>query len=401
MPNSLKGGAGGEVTVVVHFHGIGKALRGKGDNPRDVDHYQIEQQLDAFAAARPGARIIALLPIGIQTEGKNAKDQTVYGVSFGNFDTDKFITAAFGQLGGALPSGSTPGDVIMSAHSGGGLPLGQMLASGKGVPAHLKGVFLFEALHGDADSYATFITGRMEADLKALEAERKKPGVTDDEIFKAQAAYLQGSLHVVALGGFGGYKDRTLAVRTKILEWWQSHAKRIAAAANGHSALLDTLWAHYQAQYFPGSTHENALATSANNLGRALASMEKTGALAPAAPPPAKATVAPKRRRAVARAPWDLSSDPVPVVKADEKKKRNEVDVGAVGVRDRDTSPTPASPPTGSRTSSRRRSSASPWASRSTPTWSRTSRPSRRPSRRSTATATRRWRGRRSGCTRT
>ena len=325
VPNSLKGGAGGEVTVVVHFHGIGKGLRGKGDNPRDVDHYQIEQQLDAFAAARPGARIVALLPIGIQTEGKNAKDETVYGVSFGNFDTNKFITAAFGQLGGALPSGSTPGDVIMSAHSGGGLPLGQMLASGKGVPDRLKGVFLFEALHGDTDTYATFITGRMEADLKALEAERKQPGVSDDDVFKAQAAYLQGSLHVVALGGFGGYKDRTLAVRTKILEWWQSHAKRIAAAANGHAALLDTLWAHYQAQYFPGSTHENALATSANNLGRALASLEKTGALAPAAPP-AKATVAPKRRQ-IARAPWSLSSDPVPVVKADEKKKRSEVSV--------------------------------------------------------------------------
>jgi hypothetical protein len=317
VPRAMKAEPGGEVTVVVHLHGIGKALRGRGDNPRDVQHYEIEQQLDAFVAARPGAKIVALLPIGIQTEGKTKDDKTVYGVSFGNFDTDAFVKAAFAGLAGELPSGSTPGDVIMSAHSGGGLPLGGMLSSGKGLPARLKGVFLFEALHGDVDTYAKFVTDRLTADLKALEDEKAK-GAPDADTFKAQAAYLQGSLHVVAFGGYGGYKDRTLSVRTKILEWWQRNAKRLTAAANGHSALLDTLWAHYQAQFFPGSTHENALATSANNLGRALASLEKTGALAPG---PAKATVSPK----LARAPWDLSSDPVTVVKPDDKKKFTEV----------------------------------------------------------------------------
>jgi hypothetical protein len=315
VPRAMKAAPGGEVTVVVHLHGIGKALRGRGDNPRDVQHYEIEQQLDAFVTARPGAKIVALLPIGIQTEGKTKDDKTVYGVSFGNFDTDAFVKAAFAGLAGELPSGSTPGDVIMSAHSGGGLPLGGMLSSGKGLPARLKGVFLFEALHGDVDAYAKFVTDRLSADLKALEDEKAK-GAPDADTFKNQAAYLQGALHVVAFGGFGGYKDRTLSVRTKILEWWQRNAKRLTAAANGHSALLDTLWAHYQAQFFPGSTHENALATSANNLGRALASLEKAGALAPTAP-----KVSPK----LARAPWDLSQDPVVVVKADEKKKRSAV----------------------------------------------------------------------------
>ena len=82
VPNSLKGGPGGEVAVLVHFHGIGKALRERGDNPRDVDHYQIEQQLDAFVAANPGTRIVALLPIGVQT-GNNARDK--HGVSLRQF----------------------------------------------------------------------------------------------------------------------------------------------------------------------------------------------------------------------------------------------------------------------------------------------------------------------------
>ena len=91
--------------MLVHFHGIGKALRGRGDNPRDVDHYQVEQQIDAFTTANPGTRIVALLPIGVQTENDEGK----HGVSFGNFNTDAFVKAAFGALGGALPSGCDAG----------------------------------------------------------------------------------------------------------------------------------------------------------------------------------------------------------------------------------------------------------------------------------------------------
>jgi hypothetical protein len=322
VPNSLKAGPAGEVAVLVHFHGIGKALRGRGDNPRDVDHYQVEQQIDAFTAANPGTRIVALLPIGVQTENAEGK----HGVSFGNFNTDAFVKAAFGALAGALPSGATPGDVIMSAHSGGGLQLGAMLTSGKGLPGRMKGVFLFEALHGDVGTYVTFVKSRLEADLKALES-AQSTGVFDTDILKSQAAYLDGSLHVVAFGGAAGdnkkagYAERTLQIRTAVLEWWERNAKRLKAATDPHPVLLDRLWAHYQAQFFPGSTHENALATSANNLGRALASLEKTGALAGTPP---KATVAPKRR--LSRAPaWDLSTDQVTVVKADEKKKRSQV----------------------------------------------------------------------------
>ena len=322
VPNSLKGGPAGEVAVLVHFHGIGKALRGRGENPRDVDHYQVEQQIDAFTAANPGTRIVALLPIGVQTENDEGK----HGVSFGNFKTDLFVQAAFGALAGALPAGATPGDVIMSAHSGGGLQLGTMLTSGKGLPGRMKGVFLFEALHGDVDNYVTFVKSRLTADLRALEA-AQSTGVFDADIFKAQAAYLDGSLHVVAFGGAPGddkktgYAAKTLKIRTAVLEWWERNAKALKAATDPHPVLLDRLWAHYQAQFFPGSTHENALATSANNLGRALASLEKTGALAGTPP---KATVAPKRR--LARAPaWDLSTDPVTVVKADEKKKRSQI----------------------------------------------------------------------------
>ena len=121
--------------MIVHFHGIGKALRESGDNPRDVDHYQFEQQLDAFAAAARARRSSRCCRSASRPENAEGK----HGVSFGNFNTDEFMQAAFGELGGALPSGSTPGDVIMSAHSGGGLQLGGMLASGKGLPGASEG----------------------------------------------------------------------------------------------------------------------------------------------------------------------------------------------------------------------------------------------------------------------
>jgi hypothetical protein len=356
VPRSVRTGPAGEVAVLVHFHGIGRALRATDNNPRDVQHAQMEQQLEAFVNSRPGARIIALLPIGIQTEN----DKGLHSVSFGNFKTDDFIAAAFGKLGSALPSGSTPGDVMMSAHSGGGLPLGGMLSSGKGLPARLKGVFLFEALHGDVDNYIAFIVGRLKGDLTALKAERDKPGADDAAVFAAQAAYLQGSLHVVAFGGAPGddqkrgYAARTLKIRDAILKWWEANASALKAAAGPRHEILDKLWAHYQAQFFPGSTHENALASANNNLGRALASMEQVGALAatpktpappqsaPPPPPHLKATPTTDSGKAAAAGEaagegvlarsalarefktekYELSKAKVPVVKANDEKKR-------------------------------------------------------------------------------
>ena len=323
VPNSLKGGPAGEIAVLVHFHGIGKALRGRGDNPRDVDHYQVEQQIDAFTTANPGTRIVALLPIGVQTENDEGK----HGVSFGNFNTDAFVKAAFGALGGALPAGATPGDVIMSAHSGGGLQLGAMLSSGKGLPGRMKGVFLFEALHGDVDNYVTFVKGRLEADLKALEG-AQSTGVFDTDIFKSQAAYLDGSLHVVAFGGAKGddktkgYAAKTLKSRTAVLEWWEKNARapegrhRSASGPPGPAvgalpgAVLPRLHARERARHVGQQPRPRARLAGEDRRAR----------------PGHPAGQGDRRaQRRLARAPWSLSGDQVPVVKADKKKKRSEV----------------------------------------------------------------------------
>ena len=139
VPNSLKGGPAGEVAVLVHFHGIGKALRGRAairatstTTSRAADR-RLHGRQAGHADRRPASR-----------SASRPRTPRATGVSSGNFNTDTFINAAFGALGGALPSSATPGDVIMSAHSGRGLQPGAMLTSGKGLPGRMKGVFLFE-----------------------------------------------------------------------------------------------------------------------------------------------------------------------------------------------------------------------------------------------------------------
>jgi hypothetical protein len=306
IPKSVKTGPPGEVAVVVHLHGLYQALRERGDNPLDVRDYQFEQQLQAFAASRPGTRIIAVMPIGVEWGGAQG-----HAVSFGNLKFDELITAAFGKLGGELPSGSTPGDVIISAHSGGGLQLGGMLGSGAGLPARLRGLFLFESWHGDVDQYIAWITERMDSELRVLELTRKQiADATDDEIFAAQSIYLEEGMRVMAFGGSKGYKNGLVKIRTAMLEWWDRNAKRLKAAAGPHPEILDTLWTHYQAQLMDDSTHYNASAGAKMNLARALATLPKSVGTK-------KATVA----RDFKKERYELSKDPVTVIPENKDKE--------------------------------------------------------------------------------
>jgi hypothetical protein len=308
IPKSVKMGPPGEVAVIVHLHGLYQALRERGDNPLDVRDYQFEQQLQAFADSRPGTRIVALMPIGIEWGGAQG-----HSVSFGNLNFDALIAAAFGKLGGELPSGSTPGDVIISAHSGGGLQLGGMLGSGEGLPARLRGVFLFESWHKDVDEYIAWITDRMDTDLRVLEMTRKQiADATDAEIFAAQSIYLEEGMRVMAFGGSKGYKPGLVKIRTAMLEWWERNAKRLKGAAGPHAEILDVLWTHYQAQLMDDSTHYNAPAGAKMNLARALATLPKSvGATK------ARATVA----RDFKKERYELSKDPVTVVPEDTIKE--------------------------------------------------------------------------------
>ena len=171
VPQSVRQGRGGEVAVVVIFHGIGDpgstGMRARGDRPEDVGDFQVSQQLEAYLAANPGGRIIALIPIGITiAAGNNA--------SFGGMAVDDFVAQSFARLGTELPTGSTPGGVILGAHSGGGFQLSAMMQAGnRRAPRHLIGMFGFESFH-DADiaTWTSFAASRLSQELASLEALR-------------------------------------------------------------------------------------------------------------------------------------------------------------------------------------------------------------------------------------
>jgi hypothetical protein len=310
IPDPVKTGAPGEVAVIVHLHGLYQALRERGSNPLDVRDYQFEQQLQAFAQSRPGTRIVALMPIGIEWGGAQG-----HSISFGNLNFDQLIAAAFAKLGGELPSGSTPGDVIISAHSGGGLQLGGMLGSGEGLPARLRGILLFESWHKDVDQYIAWIVDRMDTDLRVLELTRRQiADATDDEVFLAQSIYLEEGMRVMAFGGSPGYKAGLVKIRTAMLEWWDRNAKRLKAAAGSHAEILDVLWTHYQAQLMDDSTHYNAPAGAKMNLARALATMPKSLGTTKARPAVA---------REVKKERYELSQDPVTVIPEDDAKQHS------------------------------------------------------------------------------
>ena len=284
VPRSVRVGRGGEVAVVVIFHGIGDpgstGMRARGDRPEDVGDFQVSQQLEAYLAANPGGRIIALVPIGITiAAGNNA--------SFGGMAVDDFVSASFARLGTELPAGSTPGGVILGAHSGGGFQLSAMMQAGsRRAPRRLLGMFGFESFH-DADiaTWTAFATSRLSQDLASLEALRSTAAAahaTEDEIFAQQGRWLRESgFRFAAFGGVrpdgsvSGYARRARMIRTAILQWFADHRTQLQTAIGGRTPLLDQLWANFQSTTFAGG-HQQALASATNNLGRALAMLPPT-----------------------------------------------------------------------------------------------------------------------------
>jgi hypothetical protein len=291
VPRSVREGRAGEVAVVVIFHGIGDpgstGMRARGDRPEDVGDFQVSQQLEAYLAANPGGRIIALIPIGITiAAGNNA--------SFGGMAVDDFVSQSFGRLGTELPAGSTPGGVILGAHSGGGFQLSAMMQAGsRRAPRHLLGMFGFESFH-DADiaTWTSFATSRLNQELASLEGLRRTAAAanaTDDEVFAQQARWLRDSgFRFAAFGGVrpdgsvSGYARRARMIRTAILQWFADHRTQLQTAIGGRTPLLDQLWANFQSTTFTGG-HQQALASATNNLGRALAMLPPTAIGLPAA----------------------------------------------------------------------------------------------------------------------
>jgi len=278
VPDSVRTGGPGPVDVLLHLHGLGGGMRRRDGDPTDVGDYDMPQQIQAFLASRPDERLIALLPIGIsvQPAWTGPKGHEVLGfhnTSFGDLDLNKFISVCFSRLSGSLPSGATPGRVILSAHSGGGLEISRMIAA-KRLPSNVVGVLSFESIHKDLPTWTAFVLSHLHNDLKELE--RLRTTTSDPaSLLQAQRSYLteSGFRFVAMARSSSGYGKRVQALRAAIVDWFGQNASALATATAGQNSVQDLLWANYQAVAASTGSHDEALATAQHNLGRALATL--------------------------------------------------------------------------------------------------------------------------------
>lgn len=140
---------GSDVEVLLHFHGFGAGYQAlepgtrdyagvlKPGQLRDIDLYQAEQQLLSLATAQQKF-VIAILPQGSERS------------KFDNIPahTDSFIRDVFARLiaTGHLPTRTNPGNVIVSGHSGGGVPA-TSAATQRAAHGGRQDLLLFDAIN--------------------------------------------------------------------------------------------------------------------------------------------------------------------------------------------------------------------------------------------------------------
>ncbi|MBL8058570.1 MAG: hypothetical protein JNK29_17835 [Anaerolineales bacterium] len=237
IPDGLDPAQPVEVLIHLHGHGVGYRLEKGLKQTRDEALDKTEAQLEASQR-----NMIAVLPQGSRYSG------------FGKFDTDAYLAKVFEKLIALqqLPAGTQPGPVVLSAHSGGGNTVTQILGE-KGqprLPARLAEVVLFDAIHysqrakeaGQDPDYQAhtirdWILRQLEHDLSELTSgERsKKPD--------QQLEYLKTSLRFRGYHTTGSYARQYKILREAIADWFKSQA---GALGGDKSAVYLALRANYQ-----------------------------------------------------------------------------------------------------------------------------------------------------------
>ena len=173
---------GKPIDILLHLHGFSPGYEGLGHtegrqpntDPDDIDLYRISPQM-----AAAGRAMVGILPQGSNLSDFNANDPKKSAkqnaISKG-FDADTYVSAVFARLaemgvwrGGGAP---TPGNVVLSGHSGADMPIAQMV-SGELGPAKLSALFLFDTMYPGAGFERTIweaIRRRLDQDLFALSA---------------------------------------------------------------------------------------------------------------------------------------------------------------------------------------------------------------------------------------
>jgi hypothetical protein len=260
VPPAVATSAAGEVPMLLHLHGI-SVIKGHNyermlRNAEIPDEYDVRGQLQA-ASAKPGARMIAVLPIGKTIPA----GEGTWTVDFGGFDADTLAKETIARLAseGELPKGSSAGGVVLSAHSGGGFDA-KGAASGKKV----VGMFAFESIHNDLAKYQALLEGKLANDLSELQSLAAEPGGSSAaQAFQAQRQYLleKGFRFVGFAGSNPGYRKRFRALRDAIHGWIALHNAELRQASGPHFAeLREMLGANYQFNIEDKGNHFTVLA---------------------------------------------------------------------------------------------------------------------------------------------
>jgi hypothetical protein len=226
VPANLKTKEQVDVLLHLHGHGIGFRRPGGSGAARDETIDKTESQLEDSKR-----NMIAVLPQGN------------YRSNFGEFDSDDYLTKVFAKLTATprppdgkqmvLPSGKTPGRVVLSAHSGGGNTVVRMLNEpGRSrLPATMAELVLFDGLHGKSyDVVNTWLQEKLDHDLTELTNSKRKGNEKEQRTYLATSPRFRG-YHTATAGK--GYSRTYKPVDDFLTKWFADNE----AALGGQNTL--------------------------------------------------------------------------------------------------------------------------------------------------------------------
>lgn len=254
IPNDLPAAAK-SVEVLFHLHGFTPGGRGRGPtgtgDPEDVAVARIAQQLQAS-----GRRMIAILPQGTIND---------FFADPAKFDLDKYVEEALGLVPANLwpdQKSRAPGGIVLSAHSGGGDVLANLMNSDR-MPASVHGLFLFDAMHGSGPNMVwKFLKSRLDDELAhlhdiwALRNAASKPEAIADE----QTDWLRQSgfrfRGFASAKSYAGFYNSTLVPLLK--KWFSDHEAQLGGTSSRVYQMLSSNYVEHAADA-AGTEHEQIL----------------------------------------------------------------------------------------------------------------------------------------------